>query len=213
MVDRALSGVGRQAKKTSADEEIALSTAGRVLDAWHRSRRYTDGAAKPLAVPLLGRSPSVEALVKAESPRRDAIALARRMKSLGLLTRTKEGRFKPAMRVAVITGLNPLIQQYIARSSVTLLNTIKQNVAKPAGSSRLIERFAEVPDLPVRWAAEFRKFSHEQGWAMLKTLNDWLESRRLRRTGGTDRRTVRAGMHLHAYVDKKPARRRSSRLR
>jgi hypothetical protein len=210
IVDRALSDVGKQKKRMPRRSEIGLATAGRILDAWHRSRRYTDADAEPLAIPLLGRSPSVEALVRSESPRADAVAFARHLKSLGLLTRTKQNRFKPATRVAVIAGLNPLIPQYIARSSATLLDTIRQNVTKPARSTRLIERFAEVPDLPVRWASEFRKFSHEQGWAMLKTLNDWLESRRLRRTGGADRRTVRAGMHLYAYVDKRRVKRRAA---
>jgi len=111
------------------------------------------------------------------------------------------GRYKPSARIAVVAGLNPLIQEYVARSSSTLLQTIRHNVSRPRSSQKLIERFAEVPDLPAGCEAAFRRFSTEQGWAMLDRMNDWLESRRARRTMKRAGRTVRAGVHLYAYVD------------
>jgi hypothetical protein len=201
IVDRAFAETLTKNKKSHQRGDFGIAIAGRVLDAWHRNRRYLNEDAEPRAIPLLGRAPSVEALVKAENSRCDTAAFARRLRSLGLLVRSGRGHYTPAMRVALVGGLNPLIQQYVARSSATLLRTICQNVSMPSRSSRLIERFAEVPDLPVRYAAEFRRFSRDQGWAMLNTLNDWLEARRSRRATNLGRRTVRAGLHLYAYVD------------
>ena len=201
IVDRAFSEAVERNRQSHQRGESGLATAGRVLDAWHRNRRYIDENAEPRAIRLLGRAPSVEALIKLENSDCDAAEFARNLNSLGLLSRSGRNLFKPVTRVAVIARLNPFIQQYVARSSVTLLRTIRHNVSTPTRSRRLIERFAEVPDLPATCAAEFRRFSHEQGWAMLKTLNDWLESRRLRRTANSDRRTVRAGVHLYAYLD------------
>jgi hypothetical protein len=195
-LEEVLSGSTREAPLI----DFGLATAGRVLDAWHRRRPYITENAEPRAIPLLGRAPSVQALVKLENPRCDSEKFARRLRSLGLLRRSQNTLFKPVMPIAVVTGLNPLIQEHVARSSAMLLQTINQNVTTPPRQPRLIERFAEVPDLPVEYAEEFRRFSQEQGWAMLKTLNDWLESRRGRRVIRRRTRTVRAGVHLYAYV-------------
>ena len=201
IVERAFAESGARKTRTRRFRDFGLATAGRVLDTWHRSRRYTDKNAEPKAIPLLGRAPSVEALIRLENLRTDSAKFAHRLKSLGFLVRSGRNCYKPAARIAVVAGLNPLIQEYVARSSSTLLGTIRQNVSKPARSRKLIERFAEVPDLPSGCEAAFRRFSHEQGWAMLKTINDWLESRRTRKNLGGGRRRVRAGMHLYAYVD------------
>ena len=201
IVDCAFAETGAQIPRRKRQRDLGLAIAGRVLDTWHRDRRYTDKNAEPKAIPLFGRAPSVEALVRSENLRSEGPQFARRLKSLGFLIRSGRNRYKPAARIAVVAGLNPLIQEYAARSSATLLGTIRHNVSKPARARKLIERFAEVPDLPLDCEAAFRKFSHEQGWAMLKTVNDWLESRRTRKKSSGGKRTVRAGMHLYAYVD------------
>ncbi len=189
---------------SSPRRSATLSVAALTLDAWHRNRRYLDRNAEPRAIPLLGRSPSVEALIRAERAHPDPRALARRFKSLGLVIRSGRNHYKPANRIALIKRLDPTLQQYVARSSATLLKTIRHNINRERDSSRLIERFAEIPDLPQQKTAEFRTFARVQGWEFLRTLNDWLESRRARRATKRTARTVRAGVHLYAYIE--PAR-------
>ena len=187
-------------REAIAVKSATLTVAALTLDAWHRNRRYLDRHAEPRAIPLLGRSPSVEALIRAEKRRADAPALARRLRSLGLLIRSGRNQYRPAGRVATVASLDPAIQQYIARAYATLLATIRHNVSLERDSSRLIERFAEVPDLPRHRSAEFREFAQIQGSEFLQTLNDWLESRRAKRLSIRSKRTVRAGVHLYAYV-------------
>lgn len=181
-------------------QSATLAAAALTLDAWHRNRRYLAGT-QPRAIPLSGPSPSVEALIRSQNASIDVPALARQLKSLGMIIRTSGNLYKPTDRVAVVKALNPVMQQYVARSSSTLLSTIRHNTSRVANSSRLIERFAEVPDLPRRNLPEFRRFARTQGSAFLRTLNDWLESRRLPKAKVRARRTVRAGVHLYAYVD------------
>lgn len=202
LATRALDDLARKsARKSPPPSDVGLATASRVLDAWHRRRQYITEKAEPRAIPLLGRAPSVQALVRSENARCNSEEFALRLKALGFLRRFRGDLFKPVMAIAVIAELDPFIRDHIARSSAMLLQTISQNVSTPKRHRKLIERFAEVPDLPAEYAEEFRRFSQEQGSAMLRTLNDWLESRRKRRgsTGGS--RTVRAGVHLYAYVD------------
>jgi hypothetical protein len=201
IVERALFEESGSTRKEQKRGDFGLATAARVLDRWHRSRRYTTERASPRSIPLFGRAPSVEALVRLENASVDSAEFARRLRSLGFLVPAKGGCYKPAARIAVVAGLNPLIQEYVARSSSTLLQTIRHNISRPRASQKLIERFAEVPDLPAGCEAAFRRFSTEQGWAMLDRMNDWLESRRAGRATRRTDRTVRAGVHLYAYVD------------
>jgi hypothetical protein len=207
LVERAFVEAGERSRGTLRRGDFGLATAGRVLDRWHRSPKYTTARAAPRAIPLLGRAPSVEALVRSENPNVDSAEFAQRLKSLGFLIRVDGRHYKPAARIAVVAGLNPLIEEYVARSSSTLLETIRHNISHAPGSQKLIERFAEVPDLPVGSEGAFRRFSTEQGWAMLDRMNDWLESRRARRTSKRAGRTVRAGVHLYAYVSGRKRRR------
>jgi Family of unknown function (DUF6502) len=181
--------------------KIDLAAAALVLDAWYRNRRYLTESGDPKAVPLTGRGPSVEALIRSQRLLVDPHAFTTRLRTLGLLMRVGPNRYKPRSRFALVGALDPLIQRYVAQSSSTLLKTILYNVTTPKGSPRLIERFAEVPDLPARNVAEFRKFAQSQGGALLKTLNDWLESRRAH-PSRRQQRCVRAGVHLYAYVSK-----------
>lgn len=191
----------------SPTKNVDLAFAGMILDAWHRNRRYVDRKAQPKAIPLKGKTPSVEALIRAERVAGDPMALVERLKSLKLIVRCGRSHYKPANRFAVVAEPNSLVQQHAVRSLSTLLKTIKENLAEAQASRGLIERTAEVPDLPVECVEEFRAFARSQGWALLSTLNDWLESRRARRKGNRTRGTVGAGVHVFAYLGN-PTRRR-----
>lgn len=176
-----------------------LATAALVLDAWHRDRRYLTSTGQPRAVRLLGPAPSVEALIRAQPGRHRASTLARRLKSQRLVVSCGAELCKPASNIALASAFDPLAIQHVARSLSMLLETIRQNLAGHRRSQRLIERIAEVPDLPLDQVHAFRKFTQAQGWILLRTVNDWLEARRTKRS--TQRqRTVRAGIHVHTYV-------------
>src|SRR5262245_50399658 len=67
IVERAFAKAGERNRRALHRGDFGMATAGRVLDRWHRSRKYTTENAAPRAIPLLGRAPSVEALVRAEN--------------------------------------------------------------------------------------------------------------------------------------------------
>jgi hypothetical protein len=197
---RALRVAETRVRRGWKEDSGTLVTAALVLDAWHRDRRYLNSNAQPRAVRLLGPAPSVEALIRAERRRRDAADLARRLKSLRLVVSCGKSLYKPTTDTAVISAHDPIMLQHIARALSALLETIGHNLDSPPNSALLIERFAEVPDLPSEYVLAFNKFTQLQGSILLRTVNDWLESRRARRTRGASKATVRAGMHVHAYV-------------
>jgi hypothetical protein len=198
------------AKKTShvndKCESDGLVTAALVLDAWHRNRRYLSAKGTPKPLRLLGPAPSVESLVRLQKLKDDPSQVAQHLRSVRLVVPCGRGLYKPASDAAVISAKDPLVLQHAARALSTLLETVGQNVNPSRTLEPLIERFAEVPDLPRRHVRAFQTFTHAQGRTFLRTVNDWLESRRARRSTRKPRGTVRAGIHTYAYVAPKNGR-------
>jgi len=187
--------------KIGTDEAEVFITAGLVLDAWHRDQRYLNKRGGPRPVPLLGRAPSVEALVRAQRSGKNVAAVARRLKKLQLVIPNGRRGYFPASDVAVISAEHPLVVQHAARALSTLLETVGRNMSGARRLAPLIERIAEVPDLPREHVEAFERFTQLQGRIFIRTINDWLESRR--KKGAKLRKstaTVRAGVHTYAYV-------------
>jgi len=187
-----------------------------VLDAWHRDRRYlsTRGAPKPLR--LFGPAPSVEALVRRQKVPEHASDVARHMKAVQLVVPCGKNLYKPTSDVALISARDPrdpLVLQYASRALLTLLETVGQNVGGAGSFSPLIERVAEVPDLPRKEIEAFKMFTQLQGRTFVRTINDWLEARRGRRSSWRRANgTVRAGIHTYAYVAPKYRRQRLTEM-
>jgi hypothetical protein len=188
-------------KSQSSPRELSggLALAALVLDAWHRDHRYLDSNGDPKRIRLLGPIPSVEALIRAERSREDAKGLARRFKLLRLIVSAGRGLYEPASDVALISKYDAFVLQHVVKSLSVLLETIHGNLSGST-SEPLLERFAEVPDLPNECVPAFRRFTKLHGWMLLRTVNDWLESRRARRTNRGKDGIARAGIHVHAYI-------------
>ena len=207
---RALKQAEARARLRLSSESGGLLTAALVLDAWHRDRRYIDAGAVPRAVRLLGPAPSVEALIRVQQGRRNAAQVARRLRKLHLVVACGRGLYKPASDVAVVSVHDPLVVQHAVRALTTLLETVAKNVNGGRRMAPLIERVAEVPDLPRKHIVAFQRFTQTQGRNFLRTVNDWLESRRARQSPRTTASgTVRAGIHTYAYIASKQPQRSS----
>jgi hypothetical protein len=177
-----------------------LATFSLVLDAWHRNRRYLTSKGNPKAVPLFGRSPSVEALIRTEAPQFNPVELAKRIQSLRLVKPCPGNRYRPTGDAALVSIYDPTVLQYLARSLTSLLETVEENLRCAQDRPPLLQRSAEVPDLPADCIQSFRQFSRLQGAIFLRTINDWLETRRVRAAAAGRQKNVRAGVHVHAYV-------------
>jgi hypothetical protein len=182
------------------NEYGGLVTAALVLDAWHRNRRYLSATGTPRPIRLLGPAPSVEALIRLQKVRKSSSDVARHLKVARLIVPCGGRLYKPASDVAVISNRDPLVLQHAARALATLLETVGRNVNHTRSLAPLIERFAEVPDLPRRHVRAFETFTQTQGRTFLRTVNDWLEARRAPRSSGKAKGTVRAGIHTYAYI-------------
>lgn len=200
MTGRALTSAIARARIFRDSGGGELATLGLVLDAWHRDRKYLTTKGSPKAVPLLGKAPSVEALIRTQGRQLDATELAQRMLSLELVAPRSGNRYRPASDAAIVSSYGPTVLQYVARCLMSLLDTVEHNLGSGAKIPPLLERFAEVPTLPIDRIESFSKFSRAQGSAFVRIINDWLETRRLRTRATDTRKTVRAGIRLHVYI-------------
>jgi len=200
LTNRAFQAATTKAQALGAPSAGELVTLSLVLDAWHRERRYLTSRGRPRAVPLLGEAPSVEALIRAEGPEYDAIALASRVKSLRLISPCRGNRYRPTSDSVLISIYGPTVLQYIAQCLMSLVETVEANLRCAPNVPPLLQRSTEIPDLPSECIESFQEFSRFQGEIFVRTINDWLEARRPRVCAVDPKDNVRAGVHVHAYV-------------
>jgi hypothetical protein len=129
--------------KTGIDAVYAL-----VLHRWHRDPRLVTELGEPLPIRLFGRHPSVESLVRSERPKSSARKIALSMKDAGLVIKEGPTKYRPTSRIARFPPLHPSLVEHVSSSITRLLDTVAQNAARKDSSVKLIERYAQVPDLP-----------------------------------------------------------------
>lgn len=185
---------------------VDLVLLGSILHRWNRNPNYLDHEARPFPIKAAGRAPSIEALFRAENVPSAFEAGFRHLRRARLVRRTRTGLYLPGRDLILVHTLSPEMVANLALSIDRLVTTLLQNTStKRRVSSRLIERTALVPDLPKRFLSEFKSFSREQGGALISTMNDWLETRRLAKSprGSRARKeSVSAGIHVFAFAEK-----------
>lgn len=190
-------------EKPNADPALSVVVAG-VLHTWHHDRRYLDRHAVPRPLKLGSSRISFASLVRAENKQVDVTGVVAAMKRLKLVRRLADGRYRPTTRLATIQDLDPVLAEHVCHSLGRLLMTVSNNTRRGSNGLRLIERSAQVHDLPYAKLSEFRDFANAQGEAFVSSMNDWLESRRARNGARVRSRVAQAGIHLFAFADKTP---------
>ena len=178
-------------------------SAAAAIKIWHNDPKYLNSSARPKALRLRGRAPSVESLARKACPDGNHVSLMVALRSSGILKRSAGGRFLPAEEYATPQGLHPIAIQHVAKSVVRLVETALRNTHSSGRGISLIERFARVPDLDAREAKAFAEFTRRQGLAYLQSVDDWLETRRINgkvKTRPQRGGTTGAGVHLFAYI-------------
>ena len=82
-----------------------------------------------------------------------------------------------------------------------LMRTIAHNRTLRYRGQVLVEVMAQVPRLPSSELNAFRKFSKAQGLSFVKAVDDWLESRNLRRYSRVRRLSREVGVVAFAFVE------------
>lgn len=180
-----------------------------LLRIWHRDARYVSSASlSPRPLPLHKGRNCLRLLVQKLDPDVDSMEILRNLKQVGLIRRTKDGRYLPTASATVIPRLHPWATEHAAKSLIRLVSTVFRNASREVNDPPLLERYSYVPDLSHEHGKAFADFSRSQGQAYLDTIDDWLEQRRAQKSG-SGRRQVRrgipAGVHVITYLGDNPA--------
>jgi hypothetical protein len=210
-LDRLIIGAHADARKKirslqlKRSKSVDLVLLGSILHRWSRHTNYLDEDARPFPIRARGKSPSIEALFRAEKKSKAFAQGIQDMRKAGFVVRTRAGLFLPRRDSILLHKLTPEMVANLALSIHRLVSTLLHNTsARRKSPTRLIERNALVLDLPRAKLDEFKDFSREQGAAFVAMMNDWLEARRADERHArtkSGRNTLTAGVHLFAFTE------------
>lgn len=183
-------------------DRATSSAVGAAFHRWFREPEWLNSAGKPRPLKLHGETQSVQSLLQREMSIESARKTAAELPKINLLKKAPGGKFLPTSLHSLIRHNHPYLHEHTAHSVVRFLHTVRDNVATAAVSPPLIERFAYVSAIPCELEREFRDFTNQQGEALIDTVNDWLESKRLNIQSTGSRNTLQAGLHVFAFVAK-----------
>jgi hypothetical protein len=189
------------------------TVAGAVLRAWHRFPRYMNSFARPRPLRLGGAEPNVASLILGQDKNADVEQVVRSMLRAGLIRKRADRTYVPKKDLATIEALDPLLIDHIAKAVIRLVETATGNAGTSRSQFQLIERYAHVPDLAPSEGKSFASYSRQQGQACLDAVEDWLETRQVRRRhgGSRPRSGLSAGVHIFAFLEgRAPKRQRQS---
>jgi hypothetical protein len=105
----------------------------------------------------------------------------------------------PKGKIVSPSGLDHAQTLRTATMMDRLIRTIAHNTRLKYRGPVLLEVMAQVPKLPARDIAEFKRFTKVHGLIFAKTVDDWLESRNILRSKRQSIPTREAGIVAFAF--------------
>ena len=185
-----------QGERNTAQRE--LRNASHILTVWFSDALYLDRSGKPIALPVRGTPPSLEALVARVDPTLDVEDLVRYLRRVKALKR--EGSFyRPRTRILSLRGAQGPEVFRALRSLVGLLRTLEHNMQPKSATRSWFEYWAENPTFPVRARAAFDTRLDELGMKFLHAIDTDMHRCEVERRPGE--RTVRIGVGVYRFED------------
>jgi len=183
----------------STRQAPAISRCADVCTRWHLERKFVDRNGAPRPLSWDGKKGSLLGLTVLVVGRESAREIIKELIARKLLKRHSKGTWVPKSKVIAPSGLD---HSQILRASTMigrLLRTIAHNTAIRYRGDVLFEVTSQVPRLPARDLPVFKKFTKAQGLIFAKTVDDWLESRNLRKVRRNKIRSREAGIIAFAF--------------
>lgn len=175
-----------------------LFEAGHALSLWFTDPLYLDGSGQPLPLPIRGRVPSFETLVKRVDSKLDARRVLKYLlRAKGL---RKIGRqYAPRSRALDLRGTGGPTHFRTFHTLLALLRTIERNVQPEHQVSSSFEFSAENPRFPLRAKEDFRAKVRQAGFAFLNEMDSSMLSYEGHRNPGEP--TIRMGVGVYLFDD------------
>jgi hypothetical protein len=183
----------------SSQESQQLTRLCDVCARWYLENEFVDSRGIPKPLSWNGKSGTLKKLVTRVVGSREALPVIKQLIDRKLIRRTGPGRWAPKSRVVAPTIVKETQIARCAAMIARLLRTVVHNSELKYKGDVLLEVMAQVPRLKTRDIPSFQRFSKAQGISFIKTVDDWLESRNLRRTHRPSKKTIEAGVIAFAF--------------
>jgi hypothetical protein len=175
-VSKCLSEAIKSHKPRARRQMIGLYQIARVLRTWHLETRFLTASGGPRPLKLLGTN-GLESLIRIHFPKPMITLVLTTMRQNGLIRLRKTGHWVPTSRYARTPKPTIELLSHFAEGVSRLAETVGRNTASRRKGELLLEKAAQVSDLPRKEAKAFQKYAQTQGMAFLTAMDDWLESR------------------------------------
>lgn len=205
-VESTLTGALDQVFETSLAPGLGVRQISRLADVcarWFFDEDFVDDKGIPRPLKWNGRTGSLRKLVIRVVGQESAKQVIEELIARDLLRKVGKDVWEPKSQVVAPHGFDSAQELRRAQMVGRLLRTISHNRSLHYKGEVLLEVMAQVPRLPSKDLANFRKFTKAQGLSFIKAVDDWLESRNLLR--GARAKTREAGVVAFAFVE--PSRR------
>lgn len=191
-----------QQPSNSKRETPPISTMASVNTSWHIDRDYVDRKGLPKPLTWNGRRGTLLRLAQKVHGKEKARRTVQELVSRGLLQKTSDGKWLPKSQVLTPSGLdNPQLIRTAAMIE-RLLRTVAFNSSREyRGNDLLLEVMTRVPRLPGREIKAFKKFVRSQGMIYVSSVDDWLESKNLKKTTRKAKDAREAGVVVYAFEE------------
>jgi hypothetical protein len=184
-----------------------ISRLADVCARWFLEAEFIDEHGGPRPLHWNGKSGGLIKLVSQVVGRGNAREVISELISRKLIREITLGEWIPKSQVVAPHGFH---SAQILRSTsmmTRLLRTIAHNSELRYKGDVLLEVMAQVPRLPSRELRSFRRFTKAQGLSFAKSVDDWLESRNIKRAAHVRRATREAGVIAFAFIEPSSTRR------
>jgi hypothetical protein len=169
---------------------------------WHVDKSYVDKKGDPRPLTWNGSRGSLLQLAKKVVGKPKARGAVRDLIRRRLLVRTSAGKWLPRASVLKPAGLDRPQAERTAAMVQRLLRTVSYNSSRRyQGDDLLFEVIARVPRLAARDIPAFKRFSRIQGMVYARSVDEWLESRSLSKSGSKTNSAREAGVVVFAYEE------------
>jgi hypothetical protein len=170
-----------------------------VCTRWHLEKAFTDREGKPKPLTWDGKNGSLLKLAKVVSGPKTAREVVLELISRRLIKKSSGNKWLPKAKIVSPSGLDHAQTLRTATMFDRLIRTIAYNTQLKYRGPVLFEVMAQVPRLPARDVADFRRFTKAHGLIFAKTIDDWLETRNILRSRKKRIPTREAGIVAFAF--------------
>ncbi len=188
--------LGHEPKQLSSESRIS-----RILTGWHVDSEFCDASGAPLPLPETGDGPSLARLFNRYAGDLPHGALEKELSNLGLIAKTRDGKYVAKSRHYVRTKFDPDIVKYMGTALREHGATLAHNIDQERKGPPRFERMVTNTNVSSRSVKAFQQLIEERGEEFLEEIDAWLSNHEVKPTSKSPGRSIRMGVGIYLFQE------------